>query len=748
MTRTLAVVFCLLAMSPSRAEAWNPWNPIKASADKLKAAGRAIGGVLGIPAAGFIEAATTPVVHNFESAGHHLIADLDSAIASNIKGAGALVTQVDAAVGSTLAQVDGRLEVRILQVQTGIDHTIDHAFDRIDRVIGHLEQDAQQLIERAERTGQDLIKQLDATATDNLARVDKLLAARTNDLQLLVSSSIQQADDVARERLAQLDQLAGRRLGNLDVIATKQSLSLEGMLVRIAALIGLVGLIVFVAWRVFRELADALALANEAGTRRLRVVGRRSVTRLLPQLLLAAAGALLLNFLASYLPRASEHRASEQVAQHDTAFDAAARALDVIDARYHESQLEILVPGKIARYRGRLKKVELLHSLFTRPGQLHTQEGLANLVAEVGEVEAALRAGESALAAGDAALGPGDPDVMIAKAYVLWQVGGTRHDEYEAAMMCARALQHPGGALFAPLARNYISAFLEDPYVLPQDAGDPSRDELVKLAGMPPGKDETKQFEHVIEFDELVKQLDRASTAAYLDMLAAQVELRVALATQPKGPDAPAAHAARDARTAAANKLIEAWAAFDRRLESSPSFASDAMVLSVFTLDDSVLSRARYYVALPSANELAPMLTAQPTPKLLTPILRARIAPLRIAWEQRYTPMLGPRAREIVSYQEASRFKAFEQRAYAFESAYVDFLVAARTGAAPAKLQEAAIRAATRASGMSLYRDTRAGRITEASVILAIARDHGQDTSSDVLAGIALNYGVRRLRFL
>jgi hypothetical protein len=49
---------------------------------------------------------------------------------------------------------------------------------------------------------------------------------------------------------------------------------------------------------------------------------------------------------------------------------------------------------------------------------------------------------------------------------------------------------------------------------------------------------------------------------------------------------------------------------------------------------------------------------------------------------------------------------------------------------------------------MTLYRDTPAGRITEASRILAVARGSGQRVSDEVLADIALNYRVRRLRFL
>jgi hypothetical protein len=466
-------------------------------------------------------------------------------------------------------------------------------------------------------------------------------------------------------------------------------------------------------------------------------MGWRSTTRLLPQLTLAAAGALVLSFLSNHLPRGSELRAKNQLALHEKAFETAARSLDVVGARYQESQLEILAPERIDTYRGHLKKAELLYSLFTRPGQLHTQQGLANLVAQVGDVEAAL--------------GAEDPDVTIAKAYVLWQVGGTRDDEYEAAMLCARALRHAGSPLLAPLARNYIAMFLDDPYA-PHDPEAPSLAELARLAEMAPGTGETTQFDRVIEFDRLIKDLDRASTAAYLDMLAAHADLRVALASQPRGTESPQVRTARNARTAAAQKLIEAWAAFDRSLESSMTLPSDVMVLSVFTLDDAVLVRARYWATVPSANDLAPMLTSQPTPKSLAPALppalRAQIAPLRVAWEARYAPMLGPNERDIVAYQEAKRFAAFEQRAVAFETAYIDFLVAVRTGADPTKLAELASRAATSASGMGLYRDTQTGRIDEASHILATAHERGQQASSDVRATIAHNYQVRRLRFL
>lgn len=722
MRRALVVVLCIAL--PARAEAW---NPLKAFADKAAAAGRAIGGVLGAPAAGFIEAATTPVIDNVENAGHRLIADADRAIADNLARTGGLIAQAGAQVDATLATVDRTMAARIVQVQAGVDHTIDHAFDRLDRTLGRtlgeLDRDAERLLDRAG----GLIRQVDAVAAARLADFDQRLTARIRDVQLVVSSSIEQADDAARERLAQLDDLAGRRLGNLDVIATKQSLGVEAMLLRLATLIGLVALIAFAAWRGFRETADALALAAEHDTPRLRTVGRCALVRLVPQLALACGGTLALHFLAGYLPREPERRACAQIERHTAGFTAAVGAFDIAEARYQESQLEILAPDNLPVIRARLEKAELLHALFTRPGQLHSQRGLADLVAQVADVEAAI--------------GGDDPDVAIAKAYILWQVGGSRDDEYEAATLCAGALRS-GGALLAPLARNYVAMFLAQPY-RPRDATAANLDELARLAARPRAADETHRFDRVIEFDGLVADLDRASSAAYLDMLAAHAELRLALA---RG-GAAAAAAARSARTAAAERLIEAWRTFDHALSASAALASDTLALSVFTLDDAVLTRARYYAALPATNDLAPTLTGEPA-KALAPAVRARIAPLRVAWERRYASLLGPSERDIVAYQETERFAAFERRARDFESAYVDFLVAARTGLAAPRLLERATLAATRASGMSLYRATPSGAIPEASSILATARAHGGDAPSDVHATIARNYRVRRLRLL
>lgn len=753
MNRALVVAICLLVLPASRAEAW---NPLRALANKIVAAGRAIGGVFGAPVGGFVEAAATPVIHSAEDTGHRLIADVDHAIASNLDRTGVMIKD-------TVTQVDLTLGARILQIQTTADHAVDHATERIDLLIGRLEVDVKQVIERAEKAGHALIKQLDDAIAKNLRDVDQILATHINDLQVAVSSSIQQADDAARQRLEQADEIAGRRIGNLDVIATKQSLALEGMLVRIAALVGVLGLIAFVAWRLFRELADAVATANERGTPRLRAMGWQSLTRLLPQLALAGGGAALLYFLAGELPRDSQRRAGQQLKDQVLAFDAAVAALDVTEARYRESQLEILAPPNIATYRAQMKKVALLHSLFTRPGQLHTEQGLAGLVAEVADVEAAFRATRARATDPDPLP---DPDVMIAKAYILWQVGGSRDDEYEAAGLCAAALRSPTPARLAPLARNYIQGFLADPYS-PHDSNGPSIDEITGVVSPAKRPDETPprmidvraneatapaaaavQFARVIELDQMILELDRDSTAAYLDMIAAHAELRAALKQAGRGSDPAAAQAARAARTAAAKQLIAAWAKFDRGLDAAPELASDAIVLTVFTLDDAVLTHARYWAEKDSTNDFPPILTGKDSTRALSLALRAQIAPLRVAWEKRYASLLGPKAREIVSYQETARFAAFEQRAVAFETAYADFVVAKHGSEPRGRLLELATAAATRASEMGLYRGSGDSRVREASRILADLGTRGEQAPKAVQEAIEQNYQLRRLRLL
>ncbi|HTJ43837.1 MAG TPA: hypothetical protein VL463_17140, partial [Kofleriaceae bacterium] len=676
--------------------------------------------LVGAPFGGLVEAASTPTIHDLEDSGHRLIRDADDAIGKEIDRAGSVtagvVAQVDSSLAARLDQVDHSLAARIVQVKTGLDDTVDRAFGRLDRSIGRLDDMARRRIAQAAAAANAIVAHVDQTITRTLAQADDILARRTEDLRALVSSAIDDADRAAAARIAQLDEVAARRLGNLDVIATKQSLGLEAMLLRIAALIGMVAFIAFVLWRLFAEAGQAwrAAVGIDQVHKRVGATLAGGGPRFLIQVLLAAGGVWLMIVLSRWLPHDAESRAQAQIAEHRRAFDAALHAYDFVGVRYHEAQLEILAPDETTRDRGRAAKLELLRDVFTRPARLRSLDGIKDVVAQVTEVETLI--------------GPDDPDVIVVKAYVLWQVGATRADEHEAAQLCVQAIDlgaklPKGEFLLGALAKNYLRAFLHDPY-----SGADAADLRAALDRAPDG--EEGQFAHLIEYDRLLAELDRSSSAAYLEMLSAHADVKVALLQKKDASEA------RAKRTAAATAVIAAWRAFDDGLES-PHLADDPSALSAFTLDDAVLAHALYFAAHPEANELPPALMIDSP--AATPQVRIEMAPVRVDWERRYAPLIGRRARDVLAYEESQRYKAFESRDLAFEDAYVSYLIGSRGGALPkgVLLPAITIVAAERAADLQLYR----GGATLASQILS-------SPDSTTAAAIDADYAARRLRFL
>jgi hypothetical protein len=745
-----------LTVQPSRATAW---NPLSAAANKLKAVSASAGRVFGAP---FVEATTQPTIRNVEDAGHRLISDADVAIAGQIERAGsvtsALVAQVNTSVAVQLDTIDHSLEARIVQVKTGLDDSVARSFGRVDQIVDRLDEVARIRIAQAGRELQHLLVALDKTVQDTLAKADEILNHRIADLRQLISGSIRQADRAAKARIDQLDEVAGKRLGSIDVIATKQGLQLEQTMIRVAALICILVFIAFVFRRLFAEIGAGWQLKPAARfATKLRLALHRGALQIVPQLVMALIGGGLLYYLAGALPRGAAARAEAQCNDHKLAFERAIDSLDLADARFHETQLEILEAGATQHYRGRLAKAELLHTVFTRPAKLQTLDGISDVMQQVTRVETMLGAQD-------------DPELLIVKAFMLWQVGGTLDDEHEAAQLCAQAIEAYSRApdsrfSLGPLAKSYLRAYLYHA-AAPADLS-----RLRAALEVPTPLDAHNAFEHVIEYNRLVIELDRASTAGYLAMLSAHADLSRERARHKTGPESAAAQQARKARTAAAHDVVAAWAAFDAALQSSPWLADQPTALAAFTLDDSVLTRALYYVVKPSANELAPeMMAAAPTGKpaakpsgdgALTPALRIAIAPVRVAWEQRYAPLLGIRGHDVLAFEESQRFKTFEQRATRFELAYVAFLVAVRAdpkeSAQPGpvmklgqlgQLGQLATSAAERAAEMGLYRETAAGRVTEASLIVSALRDAGGTPGPDTQATIDAGYRLRHLRLL
>ncbi len=703
------VVVAVLAGAPGTAMAW---NPVKAIGDKLAAAARAVGGALGLPFGGFVSSLSAPTIQNVEDAGHRLIADANQSIGQQVDHVGSvtagLIKATDEVVAKQLDSVNQDLASRIVQVKTSVDSSVDHAFDRIDATIGRVDVDIAQRIEQVHKDAKDVVADVGATARGVLDSANKLLAARIDDVGRIANASIAQADAAAKARIAQLDQVAATRIENLDVVASKQTLGLEGTLLRLAALIAWLAFTAFVMWRLFREAADAFEKIGPGH----RFNAKQFASRFAPQVALSSVFGLGLFLASGMLSKLPAQRLAALQTQHRDAFGAAVDKLDLPSARNELAQLEVLGIEEPAQVQIE-QLAEIEHDLFTRPGRLQSVAGVQEIADELGRQKA------------------GNADVDVLEAFVTWQVGGTRADEYEAASLCYAALAGKPRPELAQLARHYIALFLHDPYPRPAGATGPTD---AQLAASAKGDAVPLELAHAAEYDDLVLALDTASAPAYLDMIDAQARLEVAIAAKTDPTSA------RDTRNAAAKQVIAAWQAFDHGLEAAPSLGGDPTVLAAFTLDDAVLSHAKFYAAQPAATTLAPALMGR-DPKAACDakcaLLRAQMAPLRVEWGRRYRALLGARASDVVAYEESQRFAIYEQRVTAFEQAYVAYAKAKAAHAGD--LATRAATAARLAADLELYR----GTTTEAAWIV---NDAGVSVPDD--PAIAQAYAIRRLRLL
>jgi hypothetical protein len=734
----VVVVFGLTLMSAAPARAWNPLAPIEAVTKKI---GSTVGSLLGL--GGLVESTTTPTIKDLQSAGSALLTQTDTLISTQLANAHAvtsdLISQTDKAVGSAISQVDQSVQARIVQTQAVGD-------ELVDRSVGEVNAAAQARIAQAVTGGKQLVTMIGSNAQVLLAQGDAILTTHIEQLDQVVSSSIQQADQVAAARIAQVDEAAGRRIGNVDTIATKQSLGLEQILLRLATLVAFVIFCAFVLWRLFVEVGGKWP--TEHGEHKLAHAPRAlaaSAPRLVPQLLLAMAGAGLLALLAYELPRNTEKRVEQQLAQHTKAMGDALAAYDFTTVRYETSQLAILDTGSAEYYDKLDRKAQVLRDVLTRPALLQSPAGVRQVTTEINLVDPTTPVTT-------------DPDMLALEGFVQWQVGTSRRDELAAAQLCAQSLATGSNGLLAPLARNYVRMFLHDPYT--PDAYATAQD-LATLQAALPGSDATasSQFEQVIAYDALAAQLDTASTNAYLAMLDAQVDYDVAANTNAKA-DALAR------RTKHATAVVAAWQAFDQGLQTAPALAGDPTALAAFTLDDVVLSHALYELnpTVKDATALPPALVAEPgaasgsasgsaahpakAPPALTPAQRVAIAPIRVAWARRYASLLSPDAQDVLAFEETQRFADFERRIAAFEAAYVKLGIAMR-GSPGADLGKLANDAIVAAADLELYRGVGAARAALATTLMKqVQSAGGVDLAPSLAQTVADDYQVRRMRFL
>jgi len=629
------------------------------------AASDASAGILSSVGHELASGAAAGAVEKLEPALARTIADVDSRLTTqethvgNIVGG--LIGQTSTELGTRLGQVDGILEKRILQVQLGVDQVLDNGLDKIDGV-------ARKRIAQIDKSLADRIKQVDAVVADTLNRADDILKTRIADLGQAANAAVDRADQALDARIQQLDEVAGRRLGNVDVIATKQRLGLERTITRLAWLIALIVFVVVLIRALWNEYLKREATITGAapGTARawryLMVLGK-------PLLRHAAVGgmvALVLAILPTRLPMAAAQDQQTLITRHYADLQQAVLKLDWTRARFHASQLEFLEPDNAVHYQALAAKADLLRDVLSRPTALATPAGVKTILDEVRALER-LQGGRP------------DPDAQTVRAMILWQGGTTRADEQRAATLAAGALwATPRGFTLAPMARLLVEAYRHAPVAaVDDDRTLDSVDGLGAALKVPVPLAAGSPFEGATALFELMQRLDADSSAAFLAMVEAQVALH-----QPSA-DASVRKAARERRNEAAGRVVEAWEDFDQALSASTVLAGNALVLSVFRLNDVMLTHALWFTTDPTTDAWPTKLAALTGTDDRTKAKKLALAPARAVWARRYAALLQGPARELIELQEADRFQAMETDTLAFEAAM------AALGGAPAPESDA-----------------------------------------------------------
>jgi hypothetical protein len=358
--------------------------------------------------------------------------------------------------------------------------------------------------------------------------------------------------------------------------------------------------------------------------------------------------------------------------------------------------------------------------VLSRPTALATPAGVKTILDEVQALER-LQDGRP------------DPDAQTVRAMIQWQNGATRADEHQAATLAARALwSTPRGFTLAPMARLLVQAYRHAPVaVIDDDQALDSVSGLDAALAIPVAVAAGSPFESATELFGLMQRLDDDSSDAFLEMVEAQVAVHTPAA------DGAKRSAAKAVRNVAADRVVKAWQQFDDALRASPVLGGNPLVLSVFRLNDVMLTHALWFTTDPTTDtwpkKLAALNGAGDKAKKLA------LAPARAVWARRYAALLQGPARELIELQEADRFEAMEADTLTFEAALggapapsADVAAngkgkqipkrGATAVAAPATADGRKLAAANAAAALGLYRQT-PGAPARTPVALALAGD-------------------------
>ena len=631
--------------------AYGQWNPIKTVKEVVSTAGV----IAGAPFGGLIDAATKPTINSAENAGHRLIADIDGRMESRIAQMGDEVQEAfregNRSMNERLSQLDRSMEQRIYQ----LDGVISKSLLEVDRI-------SEARVQQLNRVAEAKIDQLDGNLGMRIKQIDQVMERRIKQIDVALGDAIAEVDERMEERINQLDEIAESRIGNADVVATKATLSFESAITRILGIACLMAFVSFLLWRIVvigREHWEGI-LSEEGLKARFNKTWTLIGHRLFLQGAAGSVALFVIYVLFLYFPGSEQGRINTVATAHEDAFYESLASFDFRRARFHASQLQILVPnGKNGlRYRGLALKADLIRDVLSRPGLVQSPQGLSKIMQLTSRVASHL---------------PLDPDVLTIQAYVTWNTGTTRDAEYEAARICVSAINASSDdSRFAllPLATNYLNSYLASP--LPDEDAVRVHNELhsssrggvvvpfVHLTEIISSRESaTKRLDaltsvdsgariaavrHILEYNEAASELLSESTKAYIDMLNAHAEFEteVAKAVLESGPSRSTkiaekkeetkievfdsnnnlieqptvdtwdlAQKAKYKRFLSAKRVVDAWRSFDVKLRGNFWVADSSTALAAFRLNDAMFTRAAWFFVYPDENDLAPTISGK-----------------------------------------------------------------------------------------------------------------------------------------
>lgn len=394
--------------------------------------------------------------------------------------------------------------------------------------------------EKFEESGNRLIDRMSGVLALQLDKLDATALKNEIRVQAIIGTSINQVDQDITKQIEKADEVLEKRLGNADVIAAKTELGFE----QVARRILLSGcILIFVT---------VMAL---------RFAGKAQITNSFPKDAGITAGFLAALYLIYlFVPHGNVQAIIDS---HETAYRESVAIFDFREARYHLAQLKILTPDN-ASIRGREKKLELLDTVLNRPATYQTKEGILSFQRQLAQAHY---------------LTPNDPDLAVVTAFVAWQTGVDRFDEYAAAVTCADALlRNPQKSskgdefVLRPLAVHYVKMYLANP--LPDSVVNASLNTQAKGTDLPVrtlaemqdsvarnqiGDNPLNPMLPMMQYDNAAQALYRVVTPAYVKLISNEAQKARIGASDPNQTRNLTSEESSLAQT-----IGEAWRKFDQ----------------------------------------------------------------------------------------------------------------------------------------------------------------------------------------